>query len=91
MDNNGSGGSGKSSSTNVYLEYIKSMKTAIFFVAALAMLFLAIAPIRATQAATFKGDCDGNAIIRCGSETAAGIASKYNALDGKGKAAFIHK
>ena len=56
MDNNGSGGSGKSSSTNVYLEYIKSMKTAIFFVAALAMLFLAIAPIRATQAATFKGD-----------------------------------
>ena len=36
------------------------------------------------------GDCDSNAIIRCGISSRAEMISRYNGLDGKGKSTFIH-
>lgn len=69
MNNNGSENSGKSLSSNVYLDYIKSMKTVIFLAVAALLLFLALVPLRGTQAGTFNGDCDANSIVNCGAET----------------------
>ncbi len=89
MNNNGSENSGKSLSSNVYLDYIKSMKTVIFLAVAALLLFLALVPLRGTQAGTFNGDCDANSIVNCGAETPQILANKYAGLDGKGKAAFI--
>lgn len=40
--------------------------------------------------AAFVGDNDTNSIVRGGAETPAILRAKYDNLDGKGKAAFIH-
>jgi len=60
-------------------------------IALFAIVFIGIAGLVTSVTAnkTVAADCDSNAIIYCGTSQGS-LPSKYNSLDGKGKAAFAH-